>query len=594
MIVKPKNEAVSFGLKVVNDEDELRQAAKVIFDEFGQAVLAEQFIDGREINVGLLGNNPPEAFPPVELSFGKDGPQIYTYEDKTGRSGRAIEPICPAPIGEELTHRAQELAVKAFKALGLYDCARVDMRLDKQNRVFILETNSLPSLGEHGSYLVGAAQVGLDFTKFVNRLVDVASTRYFGMAAPPPIDKKSADPKSHVRSYVTQRRDQMERRVREWVNLSSKTSDPVGCLQAAERAGGILRDLGMKPCAEFTDKPEVWTWETAKGFAGGTLFVVNLDVPVDLSAPHQPFRRDPESLYGEGVGSSRAPLVMLEYALRSLRSIRRLRQLHVGVLLYTDEGREAQTSDELIRAAAEKAKRVLVLRPGTPTERMILRRRGNRKFRLSLQSQALAPGRATEEQAMLRSIWAKLDRFAQLSSQKDRTSVSILELRTQRHPLRLPHRVTATILVTYLDPADADRLEAEMRSILGKGGAKWQLVLDSDRPPMRERPLNTKLFKELVGLAAERGFTLKRDTSTWSSVAGLVPSKVACVCGVGPVTRDRGTPQEHVLRISLIQRTLLLAEYLAALLQEETTKPRRTAMASAAGAPTRVGESQDS
>ena len=77
LIVKPKNEAVSFGLKVVKDETELRAAARVIYDEFHQAVLAEQYIEGREINVGLLGNAPPEAFPPVELLFGEGGPAIY-------------------------------------------------------------------------------------------------------------------------------------------------------------------------------------------------------------------------------------------------------------------------------------------------------------------------------------------------------------------------------------------------------------------------------------------------------------------------------------------------------------------------------------
>ena len=79
MIVKPKSEAVSFGLKIVNNEEELREAAGIIYNEFKQPILAEQYIEGREINVALLGNNPPEALPPVELHFGEGGPPIYTY-----------------------------------------------------------------------------------------------------------------------------------------------------------------------------------------------------------------------------------------------------------------------------------------------------------------------------------------------------------------------------------------------------------------------------------------------------------------------------------------------------------------------------------
>ncbi|MBD3337255.1 MAG: ATP-grasp domain-containing protein, partial [Candidatus Eisenbacteria bacterium] len=98
LIVKPKNEAVSFGLRVVHDEDELREAVDNIFDAFQQSVLVEQYVDGREINVGVLGNQAPEAFPPAEIVFGAGGPPIYTYEDKTHRSQRTIEVRCPAAI----------------------------------------------------------------------------------------------------------------------------------------------------------------------------------------------------------------------------------------------------------------------------------------------------------------------------------------------------------------------------------------------------------------------------------------------------------------------------------------------------------------
>jgi len=351
--------------------------------------------------------------------------------------------------------------------------------------------------------------------------------------------------------------------VREWVELSSRTSDPVGLQQARNRASSIFQGLGLRPVPKFTDEPEIMTWETSKGFAGGTLMIAHLDVPIELAGAHQPFRRTPDSLFGEGVGVSRAPLVMIEYALRSFRGTRRLRRLPAGVLLYTDEGRGAQFSAERIGAAAAKARQVLVLRPGTPTENMVVRRRGNRVFRLRVVGRPMSPGRSMREQATLRWTWEKLERFAQLHSQKGHCSVSTLDLATERHPMRLPHRITATILVTYLDPKDAERLEAEMRTVLGKGGPKWELVRDSDRPPMRERSVNTRLFKALQELGTEQQVSLKRDTSSWPSVAGLVPPKVACLCGVGPVTRERGTPNEHVLRISLISRTLLLARFLA-------------------------------
>jgi len=163
LVVKPKNEAVSFGLRIVNNEEELKEAADAIFKTYRQPVLAEQYIGGREINIGLLGNNPPETLPPVELVFGPEGPPVYTNEDKTRKSGREIGFRCPAPIEGKTMEAAQDLARRAFNALGCYDFARVDMRLDKGSNLYLLEVNSLPSLGEYGSYPTAAEEPDLIF-----------------------------------------------------------------------------------------------------------------------------------------------------------------------------------------------------------------------------------------------------------------------------------------------------------------------------------------------------------------------------------------------------------------------------------------------
>lgn len=562
LIVKPKNEAVSFGLKVVNNADELREAARVIFDEYGQAVLVEQYIDGREINVGLLGNSPPEAFPPVELIFGSDGLPIYTFEDKRGTSGRTIRHQCPAPIREELQKRAQELAVQAFEALGCYDCARVDMRLDADGNLYILEANSLPSLGEHGSYLVGSAAVGLDFAGLVKRLVEVASARYFGTPEPPSLEGSGADPGSRVFSFITQRRDNLERRLREWTETSSRTSDLVGLGEAQRRGERLLRELKMEPVTELTDERSVWVWATLAGLDGGTLLIGNIDVPGEDQIPSQRFRRELEWIYGEGIGSSRAPLVMLEFALRAIRSERRLRHTKIGVLLHADEDRDARYSASRIKEAASRAARVLVLRPGGVDNTVIVQRRGQRRYRFRVIGEPRRPGRASKQPEVLRWAWGRLEALSLLSSHPDRVSVSALDLRTETLPLHLPHRVSASILVTYPDPAAADAIEERMRAAMGRAGPKWELERLSDRPPMPSRKKSGSLARALAQAASSWEIPLKTGSSVRPSVAGLAPPSVPCVCGVGPVARDIGTPQEAVNRMSLIQRTLMLAQFL--------------------------------
>lgn len=563
LIVKPRSEAVSFGIKVVNDEAELKEAAQAIFDAFQQPVLVEQYIEGREINVGLIGNNPPDVFPPAELIFGEGGPRIYTWEDKTRQSGREVKVVCPAPIAQDLVEKAQHIARQAFFALGCYDCARVDMRLDKDGNLFVLEINSLPSLGEHGSYLQGAAAVGMDFAALVNRLVEVATIRYFGMSSPPATDRRG-EPKTEVFNFLIENRDSIEERTKAWVAKSSRTADPVGLAEAKKELSSTMDGLGLKRTQEFTDDRVTWAWETKTGFENGTLILGHVDVPLSLDAPRQGFRRDPEFLYGEGIGSSRAPLAMLEYALRALRRVKRLHRLPLGVLYYTDEGRDCRYSTSLIRAAASRAKRVLVLRPSIGGRYLITSRRGMRTYILSAEGPPLRFGEADRKQDVMRWLIGRLDEMAALSSKDDRLSVMPVEVKSYRIPMRLPHEISATVFVTYPDTDVADATDEKMREMLGRKAFRWRLQIVSDRPPLIARKKNGSLAKSIKQIAEEWGISIRTQSSAMPSVAGLVPAPAQVVCGLGPVSYDLYTSHESIGRSSLLKRTLLLAQVLLA------------------------------
>jgi D-alanine-D-alanine ligase len=563
LIVKPKNEAVSMGIKIVHNEEELRKAAQVIFNKFCQPVLVERYIEGREINVGLLGNNPPETLPPCEIVFGTRGPAIYTIEDKRGKSGRTIEWRCPAPLTEEQTHKAQEVAKQAFTALGCYDTARVDMRLDSEGNFHVLEINSLPSLGEHGSYVIAAEQVDLDFPALVNRLLEVASSRYFGTPTPPTIHAGEKDPQTLIFSFLTERRDRIEKRLEEWTHLSSRTSDPVGNTMAITQLDKRMQEMKMKPVKEFTDTRSAWTWETTAGFAGGTLFIGHIDVLLEVGLPVQTFRREPEWLHGEGIGVSRAPLVMLEFALRSLRYNRLLHQLPIGVLYYLDEGRDCRYSAEIIRAAAYKAGRVLILRPGSLGDNVIIQRRGQRKYNLTIEGKPQRIGQQRKSPEVILWLSNKISELSHLSSKKDRNTLSVTDIKTHSFPMLLPHQVTSTLVLSYHDAKLADAIEEQMKSLLKQTIFKWSLEKISDRPPMKERRNSLQLSKPLASVAQKWEIPLAQESSVVPSVGGLVPENIPVICGIGPVAKDLYTPQEAVNRISLIQRTLLTAEFLA-------------------------------
>jgi D-alanine-D-alanine ligase len=232
------------------------------------------------------------------------------------------------------------------------------------------------------------------------------------------------------------------------------------------------------------------------------------------------------------------------------------------VLLYTDEGRDARYSAGIIRAAAERADRVLVLRPGNVGDSVITRRRGHRKYRFRVEANARPPARASRKPEPLRWTWNQLEALARLSSRKERVSVSTLELRTEALPMNLPHRLRATVLLTYPSARIADAMEGKMRETVARGGPQWELKVVSDRPAMPERRGGRDLARALKHTGQRWSIPVERESSVWPSVAGLVPPKVPCLCGVGPVARELGTPHESVQRISLVQRTLLLAGYL--------------------------------
>lgn len=562
LITKPKNEAVSMGIRIVNNEEELRKAAQVIFDTFQQPVLVEQYIEGKEINVGLLGNNPPEALPPCEIVFGDRGPSIYTIEDKEGKSGREIKWLCPAPIGDVLTERAREIALRAFASLGCFDCARVDMRLDAKGNLHILEINSLPSLGEHGSYTIAAKEAGLDFPHLVNRLVETACARYFGTPKPPEIRKKRMPPVEALFNYITKNRDNIEKAVESWTALSSRTSDPVGRQMAIEELDRQLKDIKMKRVEGLSDIRSVRTWETKAGLERGTLFIGHMDVPLGGDTPTQLFKRDPEWLSGEGIGASRAPLVSLLYALRSLRNLRLLQKASIGVLYYMDEGRDAIYSSDIIRRASEKAKQVIILRPGGPLNHFVTQRRGQKRYLLTIEGKPHRLGKSVQEPEVLIWSFAKFQELSSLTSKKDHIALSVMDIKTESFPMLTPHRVLSTLYLTYLDPKMADLTEEKLKKGISGGRFKTRIETLSNRPPMRERKINHRLSKALTAIADEWDIPLPHESSLWPSVGGLISSKIPVICGMGPATRNLYTPQESVNRTSLIQRTILISQFL--------------------------------
>ena len=191
LIVKPPQEDASLGItqrSIVRDVRELLEKIAEIQGEYQSPALAEQFIEGREYYVGVLGNQNARALPVIELDFSKypaDRPRIASWEAKWGDEGDAkgaefegTESIFPEDLPDELRDRMQKVAVDAFHALRLRDYARIDMRVTDAGDIYIIEVNPNCYLEAKSEFARAAERDGVAYDALIGQIVELAAARY--------------------------------------------------------------------------------------------------------------------------------------------------------------------------------------------------------------------------------------------------------------------------------------------------------------------------------------------------------------------------------------------------------------------------------
>src|SRR6185503_8778508 len=164
-IVKPSRQGSSVGMTVVTEvgqlDDAVREAA-----QYDSEVMIERFAKGRELTVGILGD---QALPPVEIRPRKG---IYDYHSKY--TPGMTEYFCPAPLEEEVIAQMQAYALRAFRVLKLRGYARIDFILARE-QLFCLEANTLPGMTATSLLPKAAAAAGIDYPELCERIVRLAT-----------------------------------------------------------------------------------------------------------------------------------------------------------------------------------------------------------------------------------------------------------------------------------------------------------------------------------------------------------------------------------------------------------------------------------
>lgn len=189
LIVKPLQSDASVGIaqaSVVQDETSLLERVTLVHERFHQPAIAEEFVDGRELYVSVIGNDERlDILPITEMVFDKrktrTEERIATQSakwDEDYRARKGIRNVFARPIAASTRERIESICRTAFRALWLRDYARLDVRLAPDGEVWFLEANANPFISYGHDMANAAAKAGLGYYDFVQRLVDEAMARH--------------------------------------------------------------------------------------------------------------------------------------------------------------------------------------------------------------------------------------------------------------------------------------------------------------------------------------------------------------------------------------------------------------------------------
>lgn len=563
VIVKPKMEAVSYGLKIVDKENDLKDAVKYTIETFQQQALVEQFIRGREFCVGLLGNNPPETFPVLEIDLEGDPDAIQSVTDK---KKKPREKICPAHISKELSDKMTNFTIKAFKALQLRDFSRVDIRMDEDKNIYLLEINSMASLGKTGSYVHAADVAGLDYKALINRILDVATVRYFAgttlVEKTDAIKEFSQKLPLHIRlrTFIRSRKDNIEKTLKEMVNTNTYVRNVEGVNHLGDIIKRELSPLGfghqVYPQVEVGNILFLDNCGTEKY---DILLLAHLDNSTTL-ARREFFKATEQRLYGTGVWENIGGLAVLITALQSLRFVRMLRKLKIGILLTTDDTLQGKISQNLVQSKSRSADYIIGLKGSGLNGTVVTSRSGASVYNctMSLKEEA----RAEDVSKSVNVISKILNNWTAMTNEANGLVVVPTDVQLKSNIMGHYANADISLSVRFNDLNAMQQIDERIKQTISKKDhdmLRFQIEGGIRRPSMK----NTEQIKNFYQIIKKIGQKLDiriLEEHRWSSAdICFADDDKPMVDGIGPLGNKVKGRDEYILRHSLLERSALLA-----------------------------------
>ena len=181
LIAKPAMEDASLGIRcnsLIKNYNGLKSSVEKLLKKYKQPVLVEEFIDGREFNVSIIGGKSPKALPVSEIDFSgldRKSPRITSYEAKWLTEHPLYEKtpsVCPAKLDKKLKKQIEEVALSVYSVLMAEDYGRVDLRVSDKNGIFVLEYNPNPDISPDAGFVKSLKAAGISYEGFVDFLIN--------------------------------------------------------------------------------------------------------------------------------------------------------------------------------------------------------------------------------------------------------------------------------------------------------------------------------------------------------------------------------------------------------------------------------------
>ena len=560
VIVKPKLESTSMGMEVVDNWDDLRAAVKVQIEKFQQDILVEQFISGREFAVGMIGNTPNiEVLPIVEINL--DNPdQIQTISDKKKKGG--VDKTCPAKLSKEKIEEMRQMCIKAFTSLGLLDYTRVDFRMDKDENLYILELNSMASLGMGGSLFYAAQTAGHTYDSLINKILDVAVMRYFGSSQTMvEVEPDMTQPLRVIaRTYLRGHLQSLKETLRDLVNLNTHVYN----IDNVNKIGNILsRRLKHLGFSEHVYKQfDVGDFRYFKNHdesENDVLFISHIDThygPNDLINYYE----DDDKIFGSGIAESKGGLIVMLGALHALRYAKRLRKVRCAILLTTDDSLGGKFSKDLVQQHSKTSRYIMGLKSASKDGGIITTCYGRNDYQIRFTAPNIF---SADIHGIIPVLGKKISAIEKLSKDEKDYRIRTTSITSEGTHGHTPNYAAISLICNFKTSQLGATLDAKIRSIMKKREAdspKLEVAINQvqTRPPVLEEESDTAFYEMIEDLAKKHEIKIKRHEQMMSSDISNVPPELPALDGFGPKGHKYRSTQEYIIHDSIVERAALL------------------------------------